>query len=204
MQDVNGVNLWGGRDVRARSGLPVARRPCPDRARRVRRGRARPDPQARLRWCDTTRQTLLDEDRTMSAAAVDASLVAARGVHVDQPDRRRRCDSAAPPPTAAPVTLATAASSGAAPRRDPRRLQPRTRTVEADVNGSAAAWVALAGPAYTVVFTGLGEGDRWFVRLREYPGVCVALAFAEVRSIEPGDSLRREHEMRISDGGLAG
>jgi hypothetical protein len=56
---------------------------------------------------------------------------------------------------------------------------------------------------YTIVCSGLGEGDRWFVRAAQYPGICVALAFDEVRVIEPGGALARRHRVLVADGALS-
>ena len=73
-------------------------------------------------------------------------------------------------------------------------------TVESEITGSATDWLAFDGGVYTLVFTGLGEGDRWFVRTTEYPGVCVALAFEAVRVLEPGGQLTRAHRVLVADG----
>jgi hypothetical protein len=86
----------------------------------------------------------------------------------------------------------------AAPGR-PHVCNPES-TVESEVTGSVTDWVALVGEDYTLVFTGLGEGDRWFVRAKEYPGVCAAIAFDAVRTLAPGDRLTRHHRVLIADG----
>lgn len=62
---------------------------------------------------------------------------------------------------------------------------------------------AGGGGAYTLVFTGLGEGDHWFVRTGIYPGVCVALAFARTLPIPAGGRIRRRHRVVVADGVLS-
>src|SRR5690606_21460537 len=79
-------------------------------------------------------------------------------------------------------------------------------TREATVNGSTEAWVGLASPdpyPYTLVFTGLGEGWRWFVRSSVYPGVCASLAFDAPRVIPPGASLSGRHAVVVVDAVLS-
>jgi hypothetical protein len=83
-------------------------------------------------------------------------------------------------------------------------LAPDADTEE-EVNGSAGAWVAMLahdreGRPYSLVFSGLGDDDRWFVRAMEYPGVCVALAFDRPRPIAPGAQLSRRHLVAVVDG----
>ena len=89
--------------------------------------------------------------------------------------------------------------------------EPLVRTAEADgeeaVNGSAAPWLALSatapgGGAYTLVFTGLGTGDRWFVRTAMYPGVCVAYAFDSPAVVAAGQPRHNRHRVLVADGHL--
>lgn len=196
MQDVNGINLWGGRTYVRGQGYQW----LDDHARIEHVGYAEVAPRrirSQLRWCDPAGGTLLDERRTMSAELIEGGW-------------RLRVEYTLTNPGLEPVRLGSPGTNGRPGDAgyggffwrgalDANRVASPHSTREAEVNGSMAEWVELAGPAYTLVFSGLGEGDRWFVRLGEYPGVCVALAFADVRSIEPGDCLRRAHEVRILD-----
>ncbi|PWR14279.1 hypothetical protein DKT68_00055 [Micromonospora acroterricola] len=80
-------------------------------------------------------------------------------------------------------------------------------TGEEAVNGSSEPWVALRGTgsdgrAYTLVFTGLGDGDRWFVRAAMYPGVGVAFAFERPVTIPAGTQRRGRHRVVVADGAL--
>ena len=202
MQDVNGTNLWGGRTYVRDVGYEW--RDDHGRIEHVawvgRRDRLLVN---RLRWYSSDGRTLLDEERTVAAVEMADgawSLDISYRLVNPNPD---------------PVTLGSPATNGRPGKAGYGgffwRLAPGVpdvfdadgATVEEDVNGSAAGWVAAAGanPApYTLVFTGLGEGDRWFVRAAEYPGVCVALAFERVRRIEPGRSLTRRHRVIVADG----
>ncbi|MEV1332189.1 PmoA family protein [Micromonospora costi] len=76
---------------------------------------------------------------------------------------------------------------------------------EEAVNGTAGPWLALrgtgpGGAAYTLVFTGLGDGDRWFVRTGRYPGVCVAFAFDRPALIPAGTDRRGRHAVIVAGG----
>ncbi|HLT10864.1 MAG TPA: PmoA family protein [Micromonosporaceae bacterium] len=204
MQDVSGANLWGGRTYVRGQGYTwrddhgrIEHDAWLDRA---------PDRLAnRMRWCAPDGRALLVEDREVTAASID--------------DRAwlMRFSYALTNTGSRPVTLGSPATNGRPGKAGyggffwrlapghPEVFDPVADT-EAEVNGSAAEWVAAVGGApdrpYTLVFWGLGDGDRWFVRAAEYPGVCVALAFTEVRVIEPGASLRRTHRIAIVDGAL--
>ncbi|TDC59405.1 hypothetical protein E1258_18080 [Micromonospora sp. KC207] len=85
----------------------------------------------------------------------------------------------------------------------------RLRRRREPVNGSAEPWVALTGTgpdggAYTLVFTGLGPSDRWFVRTAMYPGVCVAFAFETPAVVPAGDNRHARHTVTVADGVLDG
>ncbi|MGC5308034.1 PmoA family protein [Micromonospora zamorensis] len=89
----------------------------------------------------------------------------------------------------------------------PASVFSATATGEEAVNGSAEPWVALCGTgpdgrAYTLVFTGLGDGDRWFTRTAMYPGVGVAFAFDEPVTVGAGTNRRGRHAVVVSDGTL--
>lgn len=204
MQDVNGTNLWGGRTYVRGDGYTW----LDDHARITHEDWRRRDDdriEALLRWHGRDGGTLLDEERTMAATPVDDTAwlldftytltnPGPERVTLGSPTTNGRPDNAgyggffwrvAPGPEASAFTATT--------------------DVEDDVNGSAEPWVAfrntnLGGQRYTLVFEGLGDGDRWFVRTSDFPGVCVALAFTDVRHIEPGASLGRRHRVIVADG----
>lgn len=206
--DVNGTNLWGGRSY------------LPDRGYTWREDHGRIVPEGflaesedrlvqRLRWCDSTGAVLLREERALSARPVpghaDAWALAVRYTLTTLPDRS--------------VTLGSPATNGrpggagyggffwraAGSPAGPPAVFTATATGEAAVNGSPAAWLALASPApapYTLVFVGLAPGDRWFVRAAGYPGVCAAFAFAQPRVIPAGASRTGSHTVVVADGAL--
>lgn len=200
MPDVNGTNFWGGRTYVRDVGYTW--RDDHGRIEHVEWLERGDDRLAnRMRWVGRDGSTLLEEERTFSAEpAGDAWAL----------DVAYRLTN----PTAAPVTLGSPATNGRPGKAGyggflwrlapgvPRVFDP-AGDAEEDVNGSAAPWVAATGDGdtpYTLIFTGLGDGDRWFVRAAEYPGVCVALAFERVRRIEPGGSLARRHRVVVADG----
>ncbi|CAM5252005.1 hypothetical protein SALBM311S_08351 [Streptomyces alboniger] len=76
---------------------------------------------------------------------------------------------------------------------------------EAEIHGTRADWLALAGSTWTLVFAGATEQTRrdpWFVRTAEYPGVGSSLAFDERLPIEPGDTVVRRIVTVVADGRL--
>ncbi|WP_433292575.1 PmoA family protein [Actinoplanes sp. CA-030573] len=70
-------------------------------------------------------------------------------------------------------------------------------------HGSADPWLAVVvADRYTLVFRGLADADRWFVRTEEYVGVCAALAFTDPLAIKPGTPLTRTIRVLVADGAL--
>jgi hypothetical protein len=205
MPDVSGTNLWGGRTYRRDSGYRWRNdhgRIVPDGWRwRHATGFAQ-----RLRWLDPRGRTLLIEQRTVEA--------------VPLPDRADvwRLDFAftLTAPADRSVVLGSPATNGRPGgagyggffwRAAPGDHATFTAGAEGEerLNGSAQPWLALAGTdvrgrAYTLVFTGLGADDRWFVRTGIYPGVCAALAFEHPRRLAAGQELRRRHHVYVADG----
>jgi hypothetical protein len=208
LQDVNGANLWGGRTYVRDKGYEW--RDDHGRIEHV-AWQARADDRfaERLRWLAPDGTTLLGEERTVAAAPLLDAWVLDFGYVLTNVG-------------AGPVSLGSPGTNGRPGKAGyggffwrAAAAQPRvfhaTSDVEAEVNGSTGPWVAMtadgAGPdddagrdAYTLVFTGLGEGDHWFVRASEYPGVCVALAFEHARRLEPGAALTRQHRIVVADG----
>ncbi|MFF9777060.1 PmoA family protein [Streptomyces sp. NPDC013978] len=76
---------------------------------------------------------------------------------------------------------------------------------EAEVHGSRADWLALAGATWTLVFAGATDTTRrdpWFVRADEYPGVGSSLAHTDRLPIEPGGTAVRRVVTVVADGTL--
>ncbi|WP_033342717.1 DUF6807 domain-containing protein [Catenuloplanes japonicus] len=69
-------------------------------------------------------------------------------------------------------------------------------------HGASAPWLALAGPSWTLVFSGGGE-DPWFVRVRDYAGVGSALAWREPLVLAPVAEVSRSFTVVVADGVLS-
>ncbi|MGP4010404.1 PmoA family protein [Streptomyces sp. 4N124] len=77
------------------------------------------------------------------------------------------------------------------------------REGEQEVHGTRAAWVALTGSTWTLIFAGATEQtrrDQWFVRATEYPGVGSSLAAEERLPIPPGETTVRRIVTVVADG----
>ncbi|MDW3848421.1 PmoA family protein [Micromonospora sp. BRA006-A] len=206
VQDVDGVNLWGGRTYVRGTGY-TWRDDHGVIAHTRWRERAADRLDHDLEWRDRHGRVLLREHRRITAAPagedawwldLSATLTSATGadVHLGSPATNGRPGGA---------------GYGGFFWRAVADGEPRVRTAEAEgeeaVNGSAAPWLALSatapgGGAYTLVFTGLGPGDRWFVRTAMYPGVCVAYAFDSPAVVAAGRPRHNRHRMLVADGHL--
>jgi hypothetical protein len=74
------------------------------------------------------------------------------------------------------------------------------------VHGTAAAWVAVTGDAWTMLFAPGDETtarDRWFVRARDYIGVCSSLTWDEPLVLAPGETIARRVVAVVADGVLS-
>ncbi|MFS8499293.1 MAG: PmoA family protein [Micromonosporaceae bacterium] len=203
--DVSGTNLWGGRTYVRGHGYTWR----DDHGRIVHDGFLTEQPDHvvhRLRWCDPAGGTLLAERRELRTRLLPgrpAAWVLEVGYALTAPEDR-------------PVSLGSPATNGrpggagyggffwrAAPAVPPPRVFTTATEGEEKVNGSDAEWVALAASApaaYSLVFAGLGEEDRWFVRSSMYPGVCVAFAFERARVVPAGGTLAGRHTVVVVDG----
>ncbi|MEU4835520.1 DUF6807 family protein [Streptosporangium sp. NPDC023615] len=78
------------------------------------------------------------------------------------------------------------------------------------VHGHTADRVAVTGTdhdgrPWTMIFTPGDEvtaRDRWFVRARDYPGVCSSLTWDEPFTLAPGESVQRHVIAVVADGVL--
>ncbi|WP_306210246.1 DUF6807 domain-containing protein [Actinoplanes sp. RD1] len=222
LQDVNGVNFWGGRtyvrdqgytwlddhgrivpsDARADPSLGAGRQlSVPSLAT----GQQLSVPSAGagrqlFSWQDQHGTTLLTERRELTAGLAPGGWQLTFRYALSAPAEH-------------PVTLGSPATNGrpggagyggffwrAAPAPGETLTFTQSRMGEHAVNGSAEPWLALrAGEAYTLVFQGLRNNDRWFVRTADYPGVCAALAFDRPLTLPAGATLDREIKVLISD-----
>jgi hypothetical protein len=197
MQDVDGVNVWGGRTYVRDEGY-VWR----DDHRRVRPAERRATHGGfteSLQWCDGDGKVLLREHRTVTARAATLGWELSFSYELSAPG----------PADALIGSPATNGRTGGAGyggffwRATEGRAVAFTGTGE-EPHGSAAAWLALTvDDAYTLVFRGLRDADRWFVRTSEYNGVCAALAYTDVLAIPPSTPLTRTIRVLVADGALS-
>ncbi|MFF3486040.1 PmoA family protein [Streptomyces sp. NPDC002701] len=76
---------------------------------------------------------------------------------------------------------------------------------EEAAHGTRAAWLALAGAGWTLVFAGATDRTRrdpWFVRTSEYPGVGSSLAHEERLPVSAGETFVRRVVTVVADGRL--
>ncbi|MFS8479745.1 MAG: DUF6807 family protein [Micromonosporaceae bacterium] len=202
VQDVNGTNLWGGRTYVRGQGYTwrddhgtitheafdlVAE----DRFRE------------RLAWRDPHGEVLLTEERTVSATLVSDTawalelgwaLTAPARVELGSPATNGRPDGAG-----YGGCFLRLARHGAPQIRAGAPGGPTVGPGEDAVNGSAEPQLVWRADGYTLTCSGLGEGDRWFVRAGIYPGICAAWAFEEVRVIEAGQTWSGRFRVVIED-----
>ncbi len=200
VQDVNGNNLWGGRTY-VRDQDYVWR---DDHGTITHEGfehRAEDGFTQRLAWRDHDGGVLLRERRHVTASLVDRNtwaleiawhLSADDRVTLGSPVTNGRPDGAgyggcflrlAPAPAGEPVPAVYAGSLCG----------------EGEVSGSTEAEVVFRGHGYTLTCSGLGDGDRWFVRTTGYPGICAAWAPERVRVIEPGGTWSGRFHLVVAD-----
>ena len=193
MQDVDGVNLWGGRTYVRDQGYLWR-----DDHGRIRHDGWSPDGE-RLLWCDGAGQPLVREVRTVTARA------APRGWELSF----RYALSAARPQEVVLGSPATNGRPGGAGYggffwRAPAGPAVAFVPSGGDPHGSADEWLALTvADACTLVFRGLAEADRWFVRTDDYVGVCAALAFERPLGLAPGAVVARDLRVLVADGALS-
>ncbi len=220
LQDVDGINFWGGRTYTRAAGEYVWR---PDHGSIVRTGTAGQDRQhdgelaETLSWNGPDGAPVLTEQRTWTWAAVGSSTW------------RLTLDFALSPAGDRPVSLGSPGSNG----REQggyggffwRLPECRNATVwtaagagEGAVHGSVTPWLAWSGTFHagtadggasdggsaTLVFVaGEGSTDPWFVRVEGYPGVGQSLAWDAPVIAEPGTPVRRSVTVFVADGILS-
>lgn len=213
VQDVNGTNLWGGRTYVRDVGYTWR----DDHGRIAHVGDVERSPGRYahdLRWRDPAGGTLLTEHRQLAAVALST-----QGPAGEVSAWRLDMDYTLSAPAGQDVRLGSPATNGRpggagyggffwrAVSVEPASVFSASATGEEAVNGSTEPWVALRGTgsggrAYTLVFSGLGAGDRWFTRAAMYPGVGVAFAFERPVTIAAGTERRGRHAVVIADGAL--
>ncbi|WP_091088385.1 PmoA family protein [Micromonospora nigra] len=208
VQDVDGTNLWGGRTYVRDVGYTWR----DDHGRIAHTGWEHRSPDRldhRLQWRDRHGEVLLTERRRLTASAVpghpDAWRLDVHSILTAPPDRDVHLGS--PATNGRPGGAGYGGFFWRAVAAEPPHAFTATLDGEETVNGCAEQWVALRGRApdggaYTLVFAGLGPGDRWFVRTTMYPGVCVAFAFEEPARVPAGVDRHGGYRVGVADGAL--
>jgi predicted dehydrogenase len=209
LQDVNGVNFWGGKTYTRASGRYEER---PDHGRIVQLS-ALPEPgsidgdcvRQELSWQAPDGSELLRERRITRTSRVNATTW--------------RLDLATELTAVVDASLGGPGSNGAAgsgyggffwrlPGCSAAEVFTSGQRGEADVHGSVSPWLAWTaefpeGPA-SLVFAAPAEAqDPWFVRLSGYPGVGSALAWDRPVNLAAGETVTRSFTIWIADGTLS-
>ena len=203
LQDVNGVNFWGGKTYTRQS---ASYEWLPDHGRIVQASSedgTKPSDTQELLWLGPDGAEILREQRTTSATSLDDGAW------------RLTLQFTLSPAGTNPVTLGGPGTHGLAGSgyggfmwRLPAAHNVQVHTAhgrgEAQVHGRSAAWLAwsadfAAGPA-TVVFSAPPEAaDPWFVRANEYPAVASALTWDTAMTLQPGESVSRTFNVVVAD-----
>lgn len=196
MQDVDGVNVWGGRTYVRDQGY-IWR---DDHGRVVSDGREPIDGgfTEDLRWCDAGGRLLLREHRSVTARPASHGWELSFGYALSAPAE-------------AEVVLGSPATNGRTGGAGYGGFFWRATSGAAEAfvasggepHGSVEPWLALTvEEAYTLVFRGLAGDDRWFARTGDYNGVCAALAFDDILTVKPGAPVSRQIRVLVADGRL--
>lgn len=215
LQDVDGVNFWGGRTYTREASQYVWR---PDHGRitvtetAVEETAAASGSPGRLRerlsWNGPDGAPVLAEDRTWTWAGVGPSVWSLS------------LEFALSPAGSKPVSLGSPGSNGRhgggyggffwrLPECRDATVWTPAGSGEAGVHGSVTRWLAWAGKfdggkAATLVFVAPRDAtDPWFVRVDGYPGVGQSLAWDAPVIAEPGEPVRRRITVFVADGSLA-
>jgi hypothetical protein len=202
VQDVAKTNLWGGRTYVRGQGYTW----LDDHGRIVHEGFDELNDGRlvqRMRWCDPAGTTLLAERREVAARPLDTRAWVLEVAFALAAPHGRQIALGSPATNGRPGGSGYGGLFWRAPMRDvPPDVFTETADGEGAANGSTEPWLALAGGGYSLVFTGLGAGDHWFVRAAGYPGVCAALAYEKPLIIEAGGAIARRYAVVVADGRL--
>ncbi|MEJ3747501.1 PmoA family protein [Actinomycetes bacterium KLBMP 9797] len=202
--DVDGRNFWGGRTFIAGHGPAWLDNHGTQLHRRWVRHTDTELSHA-LHWTDAHRTTLLREQRTISCWRVGetAWALSVRTQLTNALDR--------PLPIRSPAAHGRAgAGYGGFFWRGPtvadaQVFGPSGPDVRA-VHGAIAAWVAVTGSAWSMLFVPGDEStarDRWFVRARDYLGVGSSLTWDEPLVLAPDQTVARRVIAVVADGVLS-
>ena len=214
LQDVDGVNFWGGRTYTRDAGQYIWR---PDHGSITSTGTTLEETdagkgqegrlQATLAWNGPDGTTVLVEERAWAWSGVAPSIW------------RLSLDFSLSPAGDAPVSLGSPGSNGRfeggyggffwrLPGCEDASVWTPAGAGEAGTHGSVTRWLAWSGtfdggPATLVFVAPDGSTDPWFVRMEGYPGVGRSLAWDSPVTAEPGSPVRRQVTVFVADGILA-
>lgn len=214
LQDVGGVNFWGGRTYTRDAGQYVWR---PDHGRIASTGTTSFQPDAghgqvgelreTLTWNGPDGSPFLLEERGWSWSGVTPSIW------------RLSLDFALSPAGRTPVSLGSPGSNGRfeggyggffwrLPECENAAVWTPSGVGESQTHGSTTRWLAWSGtfdggPATLVFVAPEGCQDPWFVRVDGYPGVGQSLAWETPVITQPGSPVRRHITVFVADGVLA-
>ncbi|TLM72358.1 DUF6807 family protein [Pseudarthrobacter sp. NamB4] len=224
LQDVNGINFWGGRTYTREAGQYVWR---PDHGSITSTGTAVEDTAAQtggrdgrlretLSWNRPHGGPVLTEDRTWTWTGVSPSVW------------RLSLDFALSPAGNQPVSLGSPGSNGRfeggyggffwrLPECKDATVWTPAGAGESEVHGSVTPWLAWAanfpagtsgaatdartpGSATLVFVAEKDSTDPWFVRVDGYPGVGQSLAWDTPVIARPGEPVKRSVTVLVADG----
>lgn len=205
IQDVDGINFWGGRTYTRQAGAYVWRS---DHGRIVITSAEQVEGSLteNLEWLAPDGESVLRERREWNWSAVDPHTWLLR------------LDFTLSPAGGRPVSLGSPGSNGRPeggyggffwrlPAGENVEVRTASGSGEATVHGSVSPWLAwsadVGGKAATLVFVAAqGSTDPWFVRVSGYPGVGQALAWEEPVIASAGDPVERSITVLVADGRL--
>ncbi|CCQ44814.1 oxidoreductase, NAD-binding Rossmann fold family protein [Pseudarthrobacter siccitolerans] len=208
LQDVDGINFWGGRTYTREAGQYVWR---PDHGsitatsvEETAAGHHGGRLHETLNWNGPDGTAVLVEERTWAWSGVVSSAW------------QLSLDFALSPAGGKPVSLGSPGSNGRheggyggffwrLPECDGARVWTPAAQGESGVHGSVAPWLAWAGEfgagSATLVFVAAeGCTDPWFVRVAGYPGVGQSLAWDTPVIARPGSPVQRSITVFVADG----
>ncbi|GGH90543.1 DUF6807 family protein [Arthrobacter liuii] len=214
LQDVDGVNFWGGRTYIGEAGQYVWR---PDHGsiagtgttvERLDAGNGQEGRlQETLSWNGPDGTPVLVEERTWAWSGVAPSVW------------RLSLDFGLSPASSKPVSLGSPGSNGRfeggyggffwrLPACGDATVWTPAGTGESETHGSVTRWLAWAGtfdggPATLVFAAPEDSADPWFVRVDGYPGVGQSLAWDTAVIAQPGSQVRRRITVFVADGIMA-
>lgn len=205
VQDVSGVNFWGGRTYRPELGYVWRDDHGRIVATRVSTSESAVDTE--FAWIGPDGSELLREHRRMSASSITAHIVtidlsfrlvtSESTVHLGSPGSNGRVGG----------------GYGGLAWRLPacRDVDVRNDTARGEdvVHGRVAPWLAWSadvdGGAMTVALAPRDQAaaaDPWFVRVAEYPSIGAALAWDRVIAVTPTQPVSRSYRLLLADGRL--